>query len=97
MNMFLQKVSHTHRLLTICFGSLFVTVTATAQDTVPVPESIRAMVSTSAQGLTQEYALSGRVVRLQGRFRSLTTATLDESAQPIVKCQGPFHNHPSKE
>lgn len=69
---------------------------ALAQDgptNVPVPLSIRSAVTTSADGLTEEFAISGQVVRLQGRFRSLATATIDADGKVVVACRGPGDNH----
>ncbi len=101
MTMFISNVSHSfphsHKLLALLFGSFCIFSTAMAQETVPVPESIREMVSTSAEGLTEEFALSGRLIRLQGRFRSLATATQDKSGMPVVKNPRTFYKHPITE
>jgi hypothetical protein len=78
--------------LSVILGCLLLSSSAMAQspdppppDVVPVPESIRERVSTSAEGLVEEYALSGIVVRLNGRFQSLATATIDETGRPVVE------------
>lgn len=58
-------------------------------ENVPVPLSIRSAVTTSTEGLTEEFGISGRLVRLEGRFRSLATATVNNKGEVITRCQGP--------
>ena len=80
--------------LSLVLGSLLLPTFAMAQtpdppDIVPVPESLRERVSTSTEGLVEEFGLSGRLVRLNGRFQSLATATLDAAGRPVVECHAP--------
>ena len=74
----------------VILGCLLLSSSAMAQspdppDIVPIPESIRERVSTSTEGLDEEFALSGILVRLNGRFQSLATATIDETGRPVVE------------
>ena len=76
----------------VILGCLLLSSSAMAQspdppDIVPIPESIRERVSTSTEGLVEEYALSGMVVRLNGRFQCLATVTTDETGRPVVEVE----------
>jgi len=76
---------------------------AADEPNVLIPDSIRGAVTTSTEGLVEESALSGTVVRLGGRFQSVTTATVDETGRLVLKCHTPGsglgsslpgHDHP---
>ena len=80
--------------LSIVLGAVLLPTFAAAQspdppDIVPVPESLRERLSTSTEGLTEEFGLSGMLVRLNGRFQSLATARIDATGRPVVECHTP--------
>lgn len=73
----------------IAISSPEIALATDSEPNVLIPESISGQVTTSTEGLVEEFALSGTVVRLNGRFQSVTTATLDETGRPVVKCHTP--------
>jgi len=62
---------------------------AYAADVANVPDSMRSRLSTSSVGLTEQFGVSGRLVRLQGRFQSLSVVETDSSGKAKVKCLTP--------
>jgi hypothetical protein len=54
-----------------------------------VPDSMKGRLSTSTAGLTEEFGVTGTLVRLQGRFQSLSVAEASDSGQVKVNCLAP--------
>lgn len=78
-----------HAIAAACIGVLgaaLLPATAQAAEIANVPESMRARLSTSAAGLTEQFGVTGRMVRLQGRFQSLSVARPGPDGRMAVTC-----------
>ncbi|RZI82256.1 MAG: hypothetical protein EOP38_16560 [Rubrivivax sp.] len=62
---------------------------AHAAEVANVPDSLKARLSTSSAGLTEQFGVTGRLVRLQGRFQSLSVVETQADGQATVKCLSP--------
>jgi len=54
-----------------------------------VPDSLKDRVSTSADGLVEEFAISGTKVDLQGRFQNFTAIKIDKDGNAKVQHHSP--------
>lgn len=80
-----------------CVGALSVlaglsAATVSAQEppeVAPVPDSLRDKVSTSTEGLTEEFGVTGRMVDLQGRFQHVTVQRHNQHGGDHTDCLEP--------
>lgn len=81
-----------HAIAAACLGAAGAACTALlpaavqAAEIANVPDSMRSRLSTSATGLTEQFGVTGRMVRLQGRFQSLSVARPGPDGRVTVNC-----------